>query len=187
MRRRACLIAAPLALLRPPAFAQAPGFWALLREGGVAVLIRHAQTEPGLGDPAGFRIDQCQTQRQLSAQGRAQAARLGEAFRQAGVRVDEVRSSAWCRCIDTARLAFGQATVWPALNSFFRDSGGDAQTAEALRALQGLQRPRNWALVTHQVNITALTGEVPSMGEVLLARPRADGRGLQVLARHAFH
>lgn len=187
MRRRACLIAAPLALLRPPAFAQAPDFWALLREGGVAVLIRHAQTEPGLGDPAGFRLDQCQTQRNLSAEGRAQARRLGEAFRQAGVRLDEVRSSAWCRCIDTAQLAFGQATVWPALNSFFRDGSGEAQTAEVRQALQGLQRPRNWVLVTHQVNITALTGEVPSMGEVLLTRPQADGRALRVLARHAFH
>ena len=187
MRRRTCLIAAPLALLRPPAFAQAPDFWALLREGGVAVLIRHAQTEPGLGDPPGFRLGQCQTQRKLSAEGRAQAKRLGEAFRRAGVRVDEVRSSAWCRCVDTAQLAFGQATVWPAINSFFRDNGGDAQTAEVLQALQGLQRPRNWVLVTHQVNIPALTGEVPSMGEVLLARTQPGQTRLQVLARHAFH
>lgn len=186
MRRRACLIAAPLALLRPPAFAQTADFWALLREGGVAVLIRHAQTEPGLGDPAGFRLGHCQTQRNLSPEGQAQARRLGEAFRQAGVRVDEVRSSAWCRCVDTAQLAFGQATVWGALNSFFRDGSGETQTAEVLQALNGLQRPRNWALVTHQVNITALTGEVPAMGEVLLARPQAEGRGLRVLARHTF-
>ena len=188
MRRRTCLIAAPLALLRPPAFAQAPDFWALLREGGVAVLIRHAQTEPGLGDPPGFRLGQCQTQRKLSAEGRAQAKRLGEAFRRAGVRVDEVRSSAWCRCVDTAQLAFGRHALWPALNSFFQGQGdGDAQTREVLDTVAALRAPVNWVLVTHQVNISALTGEYPAMGELFATRPDAAAPGrLKVLARRVI-
>ncbi|HMS81661.1 MAG TPA: histidine phosphatase family protein, partial [Burkholderiaceae bacterium] len=77
-----------------------------LRDGGCVLLLRHALTEPGVGDPPGFRIEACGTQRNLSAQGRAQAARLGASLRDAGVAIGPVRSSRWCRCLDTARLAF---------------------------------------------------------------------------------
>lgn len=183
-RRQTLLLAAGSAAGLAHAQPAAP-FWRLLREGGCVVLMRHAQTEPGLGDPPGFTLGQCRTQRNLSAEGREQSRRVGEAFRREGIAIASVRSSAWCRCIDTAQLAFGDHTVWPALNSFFQGQGdGDAQTREVLAAAASLRAPANWVLVTHQVNISALSGEYPAMGELFLTRPdpAAPGR-LKLLAR----
>lgn len=162
-------------------------FWALLREGGNLLLMRHAQTDPGIGDPPNFRIGDCSTQRNLSEAGREQARRVAAAFQREGVVPDEVRSSAWCRCVDTAELAFGRHTVWSPINSFFQESSGERQTRNALAALHHHPRPRNLVLVTHQVNISALTGEFTAMGEILLARPgKASHAQLKVLARQTF-
>lgn len=168
--------------------AQTPDpFWRLLREGGCVVLMRHAQTEPGLGDPPGFALGQCSTQRNLSADGRTQSRRVGDAFRRQDIAIASVRSSAWCRCVDTAQLAFGRHALWPALNSFFQGQGqgdGDAQTREVLDTVAALRAPVNWVLVTHQVNISALTGDYPAMGELFVTRPDAVTPGrLRVLAR----
>lgn len=161
-------------------------FWRLLREGGCVVLMRHAQTEAGTGDPPGFRLGRCSTQRNLSADGREQSRRVGEAFRRQDIAIAAVRSSAWCRCVDTAQLAFGRHALWPALNSFFQGQGdGDAQTREVLDTVAALRAPVNWVLVTHQVNISALTGEYPAMGELFATRPDPSAPGrLRVLARH---
>lgn len=172
-----------------PARAQAPGFWDLLREGGCVVLMRHAQTDPGVGDPPNFKLGDCSTQRNLSEAGREQARRVGAAFLSERVKLDQVRSSAWCRCVDTAMLAFKQNTVWPPINSFFGAGGQDEQTRAVLAAVQGWQAPRNLMLVTHQVNVTALTGEFLAMGEVVVTRPGAQGTDatrLRVLARQTF-
>ncbi len=172
-----------------PARAQEAGFWTLLREGGCVVLMRHAQTEPGVGDPPNFKLGECGTQRNLSEAGRQQARRVGAAFTRERVKLDQVRSSAWCRCVDTAMLAFGQSTVWTPLNSFFGASGGPDQSNDVLRNVQGWMAPRNLMLVTHQVNITALTGEFLAMGEVFVTRPGAQGQDaarLRVLARQTF-
>lgn len=162
-------------------------FWALLRQGGNVLLMRHAQTESGIGDPPNFRIGDCSTQRNLNDVGREQSRRVAAAFQREKVTPDEVRSSAWCRCVDTAELAFGRHTVWSPINSFFQQNGRETQTAEVLRALQPFKAPRNLVLVTHQVNISALTGSFTAMGEMLLTRPgqMADG-WLRVLARQAF-
>jgi phosphohistidine phosphatase SixA len=171
-----------------PALVEAQGsgdFWALLRRGGCVVLMRHALTEPGVGDPPGFRLDQCSTQRQLSEAGREQARRVGAAFTREAVRLDEVRSSAWCRCTETAEIAFGRHTVWAPINSFFNDATGPAQTRELLQSVRGLVAPKNLLLVTHQVNISALTGTFPAMGEVFVTRP-VTGDRLPVLARQVF-
>ncbi len=187
MLQRRDFITASAALAVFGARAQASDFWARLREGGHVVLMRHAQTEPGVGDPPNFDVNQCSTQRNLSAEGREQARRTGAAFQREGIRLDEVRSSAWCRCVDTAQLAFGRHTVWAPINSFFGGQGErDAQTRQVLAAVRGLRAPSNWMLVTHQVNITALTGEYLAMGEVFVTRPNADGSRLQVLARQTF-
>jgi len=172
-----------------PARAQAPGFWDLLREGGCVVLMRHAQTDPGVGDPPNFKLGECSTQRNLSEAGREQARRVGAAFVRERVKLDQVRSSAWCRCVDTAMLAFKQNTVWPPINSFFGAGGQDEQTRAVLAAVQGWQAPRNLMLVTHQVNVTALTGEFLAMGEVVVTRPGTqdkDTTRLRVLARQTF-
>jgi broad specificity phosphatase PhoE len=162
-------------------------FWALLRQGGNVLLMRHAQTEPGTGDPPNFRLGDCSTQRNLSDAGREQARRIAAAFQREKIALDEVRSSAWCRCVDTAELAFGRHTVWPPINSFFRQGDSEQQTREVLQALQAFTAPRNLVLVTHQVNISALTGEFTRMGEMLLTRPgQRVGGLLQVLARQTF-
>ncbi len=187
MLQRRRFIAASTALLAGGAHAQASDFWARLREGGNVVLMRHAQTEPGVGDPPEFKLGECATQRNLSAEGREQARRTGAAFQREGIRLDEVRSSAWCRCVDTAQLAFGRHTVWAPINSFFGGQGArEAQTRQVIEAARTLRAPANWMLVTHQVNITALTGEYLAMGEIFLTRPEADGSRLRVLARQVF-
>lgn len=150
--------------------------WNQLRQGGYVLLIRHASTELGVGDPPEFRLDDCATQRILSDAGRAEARRLGEALRGRGVAVAEVRSSQWCRCMETARLAFGRAEPWPALNSLFGNEGMEAErNREVLAVAAKLRPPANLALVTHNVNIRALVGVKPGTAEIVVARPE-NGR-----------
>jgi phosphohistidine phosphatase SixA len=148
-----------------------PELWQALRSGEAVALVRHAEA-PGTGDPAGFRLDDCATQRNLSAAGRDQAARLGERFRSNGIATAEIRSSAWCRCRDTATgLALGPVQVAAPLNSFFGASGAAADSTAALRQLiAALPAGKPAVLVTHQVNITALTGVFPRSGEVIVVR-----------------
>jgi phosphohistidine phosphatase SixA len=149
----------------------------------VALLLRHALTEPGIGDPPGYRLDDCRSQRNLSAEGRAQAGRLGQELRARRWRFDEVRSSRWCRCVDTARLAFPgrQVEVLEALNSFFDDRGAAAARTAALRGWLAQLGRRNAALITHQVNIAALTNTGAAMGEGVILRVAAGE--LRPLAR----
>ena len=149
--------------------------WDALRAGGTVALIRHALA-PGTGDPPGFALEECATQRNLSDEGRAQATRIGEAFRAHGVAVDRVLSSGWCRCIDTAILAFGAVEAWPPLHSFFGDAGTEAvQTDEARAGVATWTGPGTLVLVTHQVNITALSGVYPASGEMVVMRKGKDG------------
>jgi hypothetical protein len=166
---RRILFALLLLGLAPPA--QAEPAWDALREGGI-VLFRHALA-PGGGDPQGMRLGDCATQRNLSAEGRAQAARIGQAFRERGIAVGAVLASGWCRTMETADLAFpGRATRETDFDSFFADRGtGPAQTEAAGRQLLGWSGPGVLFVSTHQVNITALTGIFPASGEgIVLAR-----------------
>lgn len=156
--------------------------WALLGRGGVAALMRHAEA-PGTGDPPNFRLEDCATQRNLSAAGRDQAVAIGRAFRARSVPVAGVLSSRWCRCLDTARLAFGTVTPFAPLDSFFADrTEADGRTEAVRRRLTAWDGRGVLVLVTHQVNITALTGIVPRQGEVVIVRPGRDG-GLEVAGR----
>lgn len=190
LNRRRFTQAATLGWAAVPALAlpQAPGFWTLLREGGCVLLLRHAQTEPGAGDPPGFALGDCGTQRNLSETGREQARRMGAAFQREHIKIHQVRSSGWCRCQDTALLAFKQNTVWPALNAFSGADERDMQTEDVLDLVRPVQPPRNLALVTHDMNIHAMTGVRPAMGEILLTRAATPGSSpsLRVLARQAF-
>lgn len=190
MQRRQFTQATALALSPLPTLAFSPdkGFWTLLREGGCVLLMRHAQTTPGAGDPPNFTLGDCSTQRLLSEAGREQARKMDAAFVRERVKINEVRSSAWCRCVDTAMLAFKKNTVWPPLNAFFSPDDRDEQTRDVLDAVQGWAAPRNLVLVTHHINIAALTGQTPAMGEILLTRPGKDGSGtqLRVVARQSF-
>lgn len=165
-----------------PAAAAAAG-WQALVAGGHVALIRHA-TAPGSGDPPGFRLDDCRTQRNLSAAGRAEAARIGGALAARGVSVEAIYSSQWCRCLETAeRLRLGPVTAFPPLNSFFRDPAqGDAQMAVLRPWLAALRPAGTVLLVTHQVVVTALTGIVPDEGEIIVIAPSAAADGGRIPA-----
>lgn len=158
------------ALAREPAHA--------LRAGGCALVLRHAATEPGIGDPPEFNLAVCSTQRNLSPAGRADAQRIGAWFKKSGLTPSAVRSSAWCRCQDTARLAFAKFQVWSPLNSVFGDRTTLPDQTDILRAALKAIKPGQFEVwVTHQVNITSLTQRVPAMGEGFVV----DAQG-QVLA-----
>ena len=161
----------------PDAAGANQALWDLLKEGGQVAVIRHASTVPGFGDPPGFRVDDCTTQRNLSEAGREEARRIGAAFLDRGVPVEKVLSSRWCRCLDTARLAFGTAEPWAALDSFFDDRSREPEQTRQVRELIG-ERPLsgNLVLVTHQVNITALTAIFPGQGEMVILTPLGDGK-----------
>ena len=179
MDRRMLLHASLLAALAPLApLAQADeALWALLQQGGHVVLLRHALTDPGVGDPPGFRLDACATQRNLSEPGRSEARRLGEALRERRVPVARLLSSPWCRCLDTARLVFArEAEVEPALGNLFGRADREAGQVAALRALVG--RPvagGNVFMVTHGSTAYALTEVSPAPAEMVIVEPRPGG------------
>jgi broad specificity phosphatase PhoE len=152
-----------------------------LQAGGHILLIRHAVTAPGIGDPPGFVLAQCGTQRNLSAGGRRDAQALGAAVRTHAVPVGRVWSSRWCRCLDTARLAFGQVEPAPLLDSLFQQDAAASQArTAALRArLAALDHGANTVLVTHDVNIRALVDLSVAPGEAVAIR--AAGGRLDVL------
>jgi phosphohistidine phosphatase SixA len=156
---------------------------------GTIVLFRHANA-PGIGDPPNFKLDDCKSQRNLDAAGRVQAKRLGEYLRLKGAKVQRVVSSQWCRCLDTASIAFEpeiqkktlEVRPAPAFNSFFRKNETEAaQTVEALKQLNEWRGPGTLVVVTHQVNISAITGEPAMAGEGVVMR-QVDGK-LKVLSR----
>jgi len=149
--------------------------WDALREPGAVVLLRHSFA-PGTFDPPGARLDDCSTQRNLDESGRAQARRVGEAFRQNGIAVGEVLSSPRCRCLDTARLAFGRAQVWDVLQGALNDTERRRrQLAEIRTAIAAHQGGPPLVLVTHGFPITDLTGLNIRMGELIVLRRAADG------------
>lgn len=177
-----CKAPAVVLLARSPLAAAEAAAWEALRGGGAVALFRHAMA-PGAGDPPGMRLGDCSTQRNLDEAGRAQARRIGEAFRAEGVAVGAVLTSRWCRAAETAALAFpGLSRAEPAFDSFFDNrEEGPARTALARRVLLEWRGPGALVAVTHQVNVTALTGVFPSSGEgVVLGR---GGGGLVVVGR----
>lgn len=171
-----CLAALFACVWSLPGKAEANALWQALKTDGHIALIRHALA-PGTGDPAHFELGTCGTQRNLSDEGRRQARRIGARFRDNGLASVALYSSQWCRCLDTARaMDLGPVSELSLLNSFFRDrQRGPAQT-EALRGwLSGQDLARPLVLVTHQVNITALTGVYPASGEMVILRRNTDG------------
>lgn len=157
--------------------------WDALKQGRGVALIRHA-TAPGMGDPPSFRIGDCSTQRNLSREGREQARLIGKFFRGKGIKESTVYSSQWCRCLDTARLLdLGPVRELLSLNSFYEDrSTEEMQTKQLRKFIMSLSADKPVIMVTHQVNITALTGIVPSSGEIIILQLTKDGQG-KVLGR----
>lgn len=186
--RRRRLLAAPFILLPPGLRAQPADerdATALLREGGLVLALRHALA-PGTFDPPEFRLGDCSTQRNLNDGGRAQARRVGEWFTARQLKPVRVRSSPWCRCIDTAQLAFGSAEPWVALGS--PRAGTETTNAQSLAALRSAiraataQRGRFEVWVTHMFVLADLVSQNTASGEGLLLRAGADGAPL-VLGR----
>jgi broad specificity phosphatase PhoE len=166
------------ALVAAPGVARAdPKVWVLLEGGGQVVLMRHAITTPGVGDPPGMRLDDCSTQRNLTDAGRLDARRVGEAFRARGIAVARVLSSPWCRCLETARLAFGTAEPWPPLGNLFGRPEARDDQVRRMRALVGERTTAgNLVLVSHGSTISALTGVSLGTAESVVVTPQGSGR-----------
>ena len=160
-----------------PALAQTDP-WPALRQGGLLLFMRHANA-PGIGDPANFAVDDCATQRNLSDRGREQAQAVGARLRSNGVQWRSVQSSRWCRCLDTARLAFGTVEPFELLDSSF--AGRADRSSELRRHLLSLPRDgANRVYVTQMVNIARLLGVNTADAEMVVVR--SDGDAFQPLA-----
>jgi len=149
--------------------------WKLLKGGGQVIFIRHAITTPGVGDPPGFKLEDCGTQRNLTDEGRAHARRIGEAFRKQAIPVERIVTSPWCRCIETAKLAFGKHDeVSTALSNLFgRHENRDRQVAQ-LKTFT--PKKGNLVMVSHGSTIVALTGISPDTGEMVIVTPQGGGK-----------
>lgn len=179
------LLAGALSIGTPPALAQSQqAMWTALKSGEAFAMMRHALA-PGTGDPPNFKLEDCTTQRNLSAEGRRQAAQIGARFRKAGITSASVYTSAWCRCRETAKLlGLGPAEDLSALLSFYKNDLRTAPQTAALRSWLSTnwQGGRPLVLVTHQVNIQALTGVDPPSGGIVVVR-RASNVALKVMGR----
>lgn len=175
MRRRGFVLAAAALLATPWACAEDAALWPRLRRGGCVLLMRHGSTGPGLGDPPGFRLDDCTTQRNLSEEGRAEARRVGERMAREKVPIANVYTSPWCRCRETAMVAFGKAEDWMPLASFFDFPDRDAEYTQRVKKRIGAYSSRNMGgnivMVTHNVNIAALTKLSVATSEIVVVRP----------------
>jgi phosphohistidine phosphatase SixA len=160
--------------------------WAALRGDGHVALIRHASAPGPAGDPAGYKLDDCATQRNLSEQGRAEARALGERFRTERVKVGKIVSSQWCRCRQTAELMnIGPIEDAPTFNNaFVLNIKRDELTAGA-RALIGAWRgPGTLVVVTHGENIQLMLGLRPREGEVIVVAPdQGNEKKMRVIGR----
>jgi phosphohistidine phosphatase SixA len=139
-------------------------------------MIRHAEA-PGTYDPPQFRLDDCASQRNLSPDGRAEASRLGDTFRRLKIPVSQVLTSEWCRCRDTAQLAFGGYAFAPMLNSLHPDSTVASRQIGEMRAAAGRITPgANAVWVTHNFNIQPFAGAMVATTDVVVVRPVATDR-----------
>jgi broad specificity phosphatase PhoE len=149
--------------------------WEAMRTPGVVVVLRHSYA-PGSFDPPDARLEDCSTQRNLDDNGRAQARRIGEAFRQHGIAVGKVLSSPRCRCLETARLAFGRVESWMPLQGSLRDAElRQRLVAEIKSAIAAHRDGPPLVLVTHGSVVTDLTGLNVRMGELVVLRRGGDG------------
>ena len=145
--------------------------WQPAVEGNKILLIRHSKA-PGSGDPEGFNLKDCTTQRNLSEKGINQSKKIGKLFKKNKIRVDRVLSSQWCRCKDTAKIAFNNYEEFSALNSTFQppyDKNAEKQINELKNFIQNWKgNGTNLVLVTHYVIIAALTNVAPRSGEIII-------------------
>jgi phosphohistidine phosphatase SixA len=180
------ILALLAALALSPAAATEAG-WALLRDGGHIVLLRHAMAT-GMTDPANFDIENCATQRNLSDRGKQQARKIGALFAARAAEVERVLASRYCRTFDTARFAFGDRGLekFEPLDLLAIDgSDTQAKTAAVMQEIRSFTGSGNMVLVTHLENIKALTGENAREGEAVIVR--IEGDHLHILGRIIFN
>jgi broad specificity phosphatase PhoE len=167
-----------------PARADEAAAWGALRQGGKVALMRHADAPGPAGDPPGFRLDDCSTQRNLSAEGRTHARAIGEKLKAERVPIGQLLSSPWCRCVDTAKLlGLGKVQLEPTFSNVVVLNDQRDRLTEGARKLIGAWRgPGTLFVVTHGANIQALTGGLnPASGEIVVVATK-DG-SLQELGR----
>jgi phosphohistidine phosphatase SixA len=187
MDRRTLLIAgAALPAMTQHAYSATDEAVKALQAGGCVVALRHALA-PGTFDPPEFRIGDCSTQRNLDATGRSQSARIGAWFKERGLTPSAVRSSPWCRCQDTARLAFGRFDTWDMLGSPVGSPAAvnAGRVAAMQAALAAVPAGRFEVWVTHNFVLSAFTGDGASQGAGLVLRPGTGDRP-QLVARLAI-
>ncbi len=142
-----------------------------LEEGGKLIFIRHAYA-PGSGDPDNFNLNDCSTQRNLSIEGQRQAEYIGEFFRNNKVKIDKVLSSEWCRCKETAKIAFKNFSTNSFLNSFYSSKfakNKDKQVKALKEYIKKFKSDKNLVLVTHYVLISEILNYGPSSGEIVVS------------------
>ena len=186
-RRRALALGRALGAvaLWSPAAAQEDPAWGLLRSGTQVILVRHAATDMSQRDQEGSPLTDCSRQRNLTDEGRADARKIREAFRLRAIPVGRVLSSPYCRCLETARLAFGEPTPWLPLQSSENDLAVQSDRTAEIRRLAGtVPTGGNLILVTHQFTIRAVTGVDVAEGEMLVLSPHGDGT-FEILGRMA--
>ncbi len=153
-----------------------------MQDGQHVLLMRHADA-PGYGDPQGYQLNQCSTQRNLGERGKKQAQAIGEWLTKQGITRAQVYSSAWCRCLDTAALLNkGAVTKEAALGSFFDDmSQSKKQTEDLAKLIQAerIKYPKApIIMVTHHVNIESFTGKVLNSGDMILVKVNSSGQAV---------
>ncbi len=186
-RLAVCLLALSLVTTPDVAADDSREAWAALAKGGHVALIRHGNAPPGYGgDPPGFKLDDCATQRNLDERGREQARALGEAFRKHGVRVDRILSSPVCRCLDTARLM----AVGPVESSWALVPDSSPSTPVRLLELKEMvsawRGPGTLVLVAHAYTVGPLIGILPSQAETVVLKPGSGSwAGVDLVGRIA--
>ena len=147
--------------------------WSQLKKGGYVILMRNSAVDEGLGEPKGYKINDCTTQLNLTDKGRAEAKKIGDEFKKRKIPIKQVFTSAFCRAKETAQLAFGKAEVWEALNSFYDKPNRKSEQTRLLH--QRLESPptdgTNLVLVTHGYNIVSAVGLNPDPGDMLIIAP----------------
>ncbi len=147
--------------------------WSQLKKGGYVILMRNSAVDEGLGDPKGYKVNDCATQLNLTDKGRAEAQKIGDEFKKRKIPIKQVFTSAFCRAKETAQLAFGKADVWEALNSFYDKPNRKSEQTRLLH--QRLESPptdgTNLVLVTHGYNIVSAVGLNPDPGDMLIIAP----------------
>jgi phosphohistidine phosphatase SixA len=171
-RIRLCALTLLLALTSAAARADDTAALASLRAGAHIALMRHTDAPGGAGDPPGFRLEDCATQRNLSEKGRSDAAKIGARLKAERIRIEKILASPWCRCMETARLLqLGPVEAQPAFSNVFvlRDQT-ESLTAGARAVIDAWKGSGILLVVTHGANIFALTGVSPASGEIVVVR-----------------